>query len=104
MVERDRCLIMVDDERMPLLAGEQIEPRWVRFRTFGCYPLTGAIESRRRRCRSRSARRFAAKTSERRSRVIDHDHDASMERKKRRDIFNARLCVTEGPRATFSAM
>jgi len=87
VVERDRCLIMVNDERMPLLAGEQIEPRWVRFRTLGCYPLTGAIESRAQTLPEIVRETISAKTSERRSRVIDHDHDASMERKKQAGYF-----------------
>ena len=67
VVERDGCLIMVDDERMPLLAGEQIEPRWVRFRTLGCYPLTGAIESRAQTLPEIVRETISAKTSERRS-------------------------------------
>ena len=87
VVERDGCLIMVDDERMPLLAGEQIEPRWVRFRTLGCYPLTGAIESRAQTLPEIVRETISAKTSERRSRVIDHDQDASMERKKQAGYF-----------------
>ena len=73
VVQRDGCLIMVDDKRMPLLAGERIETRWVRFRTLGCYPLTGAVESRAQTLPEIIRETVAAKTSERRSRVIDHD-------------------------------
>ena len=87
VVERGGCLLMVDDERMPLLAGEQIELRWVRFRTLGCYPLTGAIESRAQTLLEIVRETISVKTSERRSRVIDHDQDASMERKKQAGYF-----------------
>jgi sulfate adenylyltransferase subunit 2 len=87
VVQRDRCLIMVDDERMPLLAGEQIEPRWIRFRTLGCYPLTGAIESRAQTVPEIIRETMTANTSERSTRVIDHDQDASMERKKQAGYF-----------------
>jgi sulfate adenylyltransferase subunit 2 len=87
VARRDGCLIMVDDERMPLLAGERIETRWVRFRTLGCYPLTGAIESRAQTLPEIIRETITAKTSERRSRVIDHDQDASMERKKQAGYF-----------------
>ena len=87
VVQRDGCLIMVDDKRMPLLAGERIETRWVRFRTLGCYPLTGALESRAQTLPAIIRETIAAKTSERRSRVIDHDQDASMERKKQTGYF-----------------
>ena len=87
VVQRDGCLIMVDDKRMPLVAGERIETRWVRFRTLGCYPLTGAVESRAQTLPEIIRETVAAKTSERRSRVIDNDHDASMERKKQTGYF-----------------
>jgi sulfate adenylyltransferase subunit 2 len=87
VVERDGALIMVDDERMPLLAGEQVKARRVRFRTLGCYPLTGAVESRAETLPEVISETIAARTSERRSRVIDHDQDASMERKKRAGYF-----------------
>jgi sulfate adenylyltransferase subunit 2 len=87
VVERDGSLIMVDDERMPLLAGEQIQKRSVRFRTLGCYPLTGAVESRAQTVAEVISETIAATTSERRSRVIDHDQDASMERKKQAGYF-----------------
>jgi sulfate adenylyltransferase subunit 2 len=87
VIERDGALIMVDDERMPLLAGERIQMRSVRFRTLGCYPLTGAVESRAQTLPEVINETIAAKTSERRSRVIDHDQDASMERKKQAGYF-----------------
>jgi sulfate adenylyltransferase subunit 2 len=87
VVERNGCLIMVDDERMPLLAGEQIQLRRVRFRTLGCYPLTGAVESHAATVPEIIRETIAAKSSERRSRVIDHDQDASMERKKQTGYF-----------------
>jgi sulfate adenylyltransferase subunit 2 len=72
---------------MPLLAGEQIQMRRVRFRTLGCYPLTGAVESHAATVSEIIRETIAAKTSERRSRVIDHDQDASMERKKQTGYF-----------------
>jgi sulfate adenylyltransferase subunit 2 len=87
VVERGGCLIMVDDERMLLLPREQIQMRWVRFRTLGCYPLTGAVESRAQTLAEVISETISAKTSERRSRVIDHEQDASMERKKQTGYF-----------------
>ncbi len=73
MVERDGALIMVDDERMPLAAGEQPQLRKVRFRTLGCYPLTGAIESDADSLPAIIEEMLVARTSERQGRVIDHD-------------------------------
>ena len=87
VVERDGCLIMVDDDRMQLRPGEPIETRWVRFRTLGCYPLTGGVESRAQTLDEVVRETFAATTSERKSRVIDHDQEASMERKKQAGYF-----------------
>jgi sulfate adenylyltransferase subunit 2 len=87
VIERDGCLIMVDDERIQLQPGEHIETRWVRFRTLGCYPLTGGIASRAQTLDEIIGETLAATTSERRSRVIDHDQDASMERKKQAGYF-----------------
>ena len=87
MVERDRCLIMADDERMPLRPDERIDMRWVRFRTLGCYPLTGGVESRAQTVPDIIRETLVATTSERRSRIIDHDQDASMERKKQTGYF-----------------
>jgi sulfate adenylyltransferase subunit 2 len=86
-VERDGCLIMVDDERMQVREGEKVETRWVRFRTLGCYPLTGGIESRAQTVPEIIRETAMATTSERRSRIIDHDQDASMERKKQVGYF-----------------
>ena len=87
VVKRDGALIMVDDERMPLVAGEQPALRWVRFRTLGCYPLTGAIESRASTVAEILHEMRAMRTSERQSRVIDHDQAASMEKKKQEGYF-----------------
>jgi sulfate adenylyltransferase subunit 2 len=87
VVERDGCLIMVDDQRMQLRPGEKIETRWVRFRTLGCYPLTGGVESRAQTLPEILRETSAATTSERRSRIIDHDQEAAMERKKQAGYF-----------------
>jgi sulfate adenylyltransferase subunit 2 len=87
VVERDGALIMVDDERMPLAAGEQPQLRKVRFRTLGCYPLTGAIESEADSLPAIIEEMLVARTSERQGRVIDHDGSASMEKKKQEGYF-----------------
>ena len=88
VVERDGLLIMVDDERLPLRPGETPALRSVRFRTLGCYPLTGAVESAARpQFRTSSARRSHARTSERQGRLIDQDGAAAMERKKQEGYF-----------------
>jgi len=87
VVERDGTLIMVDDERLPLRPGEVPRLRSVRFRTLGCYPLTGAIESRADTLEKVIAEMLEATTSERQGRVIDHDPSASMERKKQEGYF-----------------
>jgi sulfate adenylyltransferase subunit 2 len=87
VVERDGCLIMVDNERFELSPGERVENRLVRFRTLGCYPLTGAVESTAETVADVIRETLAATTSERRSRIIDHDQQASMERKKRMGYF-----------------
>jgi sulfate adenylyltransferase subunit 2 len=87
VVVRDGTLIMVDDERMPLLPGERPAMRWVRFRTLGCYPLTGAVESRASTVAEITQEMRAVRTSERASRVIDHDQGASMEKKKQEGYF-----------------
>jgi sulfate adenylyltransferase subunit 2 len=87
MVDRDGVLLMVDDERMPLRNGERPEMRLVRFRTLGCYPLTGATSSDATTLDEIVEELAAASTSERVSRVIDHDEKASMERKKREGYF-----------------
>ena len=87
VVERDGTLIMVDDERMPLKPGERPMPRKVRFRTLGCYPLTGAIESDADTLPAIIQEMLQTRTSERSGRVIDHDAAASMEQKKREGYF-----------------
>ena len=87
VVERDGALIMVDDERLPLHDGETPALRRVRFRTLGCYPLTGAIESDADSLEKIIAEMLVATTSERQGRVIDHDPSASMEKKKQEGYF-----------------
>lgn len=87
VVERDGGLIMVDDGRMPLRPGETPELRTVRFRTLGCYPLTGAIESEADSLEAIIAEMLTARTSERQGRMIDHDQSASMEKKKQEGYF-----------------
>jgi sulfate adenylyltransferase subunit 2 len=87
VVWRDGTLIMVDDERMPLEPGEAPMMRKVRFRTLGCYPLTGAIESDADTLPAIIQEMLLTKTSERQGRVIDHDQAASMERKKQEGYF-----------------
>ncbi|NWN83799.1 MAG: sulfate adenylyltransferase subunit CysD [Halomonas sp.] len=87
VVERDGALIMVDDERMPLEPGEVPMMRNVRFRTLGCYPLTGAIESDADTLPDIIQEMLLTKTSERQGRVIDHDSAASMEKKKQEGYF-----------------
>ncbi|MBB5519751.1 sulfate adenylyltransferase subunit 2 [Amphiplicatus metriothermophilus] len=87
VVERDGALIMVDDERMPLADGEKPKLEMVRFRTLGCYPLTGAIRSTATTLPEIIQEMLLAKTSERQGRVIDHDQAASMEKKKQEGYF-----------------
>jgi sulfate adenylyltransferase subunit 2 len=87
VVERDGALIMVDDARLPLAAGEVPQRRRVRFRTLGCYPLTGAIESDADTLEAVIAEMIASRSSERQGRVIDHDPSASMEKKKQEGYF-----------------
>jgi len=87
VVERDGTLIMVDDERMPLKPGEKPQWRRVRFRTLGCYPLTGAIESNADTLPAIIQEMLLTKTSERQGRVIDHDSAGSMEKKKQEGYF-----------------
>ena len=87
VVVRDGALIMVDDDRMPLAPGEEPMMRKVRFRTLGCYPLTGAIESPADTLAEIIAEMMTARTSEREGRVIDHDSPASMEQKKQEGYF-----------------
>jgi sulfate adenylyltransferase subunit 2 len=87
VVERDGTLIMVDDDRMPLRPGEVPQPRMVRFRTLGCYPLTGGFESEATDLPGIIAEMFVARTSERQGRLIDHDSAASIEKKKQEGYF-----------------
>ncbi|GIL01117.1 MAG: sulfate adenylyltransferase subunit 2 [Alphaproteobacteria bacterium] len=87
VVSRDGTLIMVDDERMPLANGETPQIRRVRFRTLGCYPLTGAIESAAETLADIIREMLLTTTSERQGRVIDHDQAASMEKKKQEGYF-----------------
>ncbi|MCB0221337.1 MAG: sulfate adenylyltransferase subunit CysD [Chrysiogenetes bacterium] len=87
VVERDGVLIMVDDDRFPLEPGEKVQERMVRFRTLGCYPLTGAIESSADTLPQIIQEMLLAKRSEREGRVIDFDEAGSMEQKKREGYF-----------------
>jgi sulfate adenylyltransferase subunit 2 len=87
VVERDGALIMVDDERMPLEPGETPTMKSVRFRTLGCYPLTGAVESTASTLPEIIQEMLLTTTSERQGRKIDHDQAASMEKKKQEGYF-----------------
>jgi sulfate adenylyltransferase subunit 2 len=87
VVERDGVLIMVDDDRLPLRIGETPMLKKVRFRTLGCYPLTGAIESEADTLEKIIAEMLVSTTSERQGRVIDQDPSASMEKKKQEGYF-----------------
>ena len=87
VVRRDGALIMVDDERMPLAPGEKPEMLNVRFRTLGCYPLTGAVESNATSLPEVIQEMLLARNSEREGRVIDHDSTGSMEKKKQEGYF-----------------
>lgn len=87
VVQRDGALIMVDDERFTLREGEKVETREVRFRTLGCYPLTGAVESSADTLDKIIEEMVRSRSSERQGRVIDQDPSASMERKKQEGYF-----------------
>ncbi|SDR03951.1 sulfate adenylyltransferase subunit CysD [Pseudovibrio sp. Tun.PSC04-5.I4] len=87
VVERDGTLLMLDDERFPLRVGEKVEHKQVRFRTLGCYPLTGAVESSADTLEDIVSEMLVARTSERSGRLIDHDSSGSMEKKKREGYF-----------------
>ncbi len=87
VVTRDGMLIMVDDARMRLRPGETPETRMIRFRTLGCYPLTGAVESEADDLEAVIAEMMVSRTSERQGRAIDHDEAGSMEKKKREGYF-----------------
>lgn len=87
VVERDGTLIMVDDERMPIRDDEEVQMKSVRFRTLGCYPLTGAVESEAATLTDIIQEMLLTTSSERQGRVIDHDSAGSMEQKKREGYF-----------------
>nr|WP_221248918.1 sulfate adenylyltransferase subunit CysD [Desulfuromonas versatilis] len=87
VVERDGMLIMVDDERLQLRPGEQVQMKSVRFRTLGCYPLTGAVESTAATLPEIIQEMLLTRTSERQGRLIDHDQSGSMEKKKQEGYF-----------------
>jgi sulfate adenylyltransferase subunit 2 len=87
VVRRDGQLIMVDDDRLPLNPGEVPEIKMIRFRTLGCYPLTGAVESNAADLLAIVEEMLTATSSERQGRVIDHDQSASMEKKKQEGYF-----------------
>ncbi len=87
VVERDGMLIMVDDERLELKPGEQVQHKSVRFRTLGCYPLTGAVESTADTLPAIIQEMLLTRTSERQGRLIDHDQAGSMEKKKQEGYF-----------------
>ncbi len=87
VVERDGMLIMVDDERMPIGPDETVQMKKVRFRTLGCYPLTGAVESDATTLPEIIQEMLLTTTSERQGRLIDHDQSGSMEQKKREGYF-----------------
>lgn len=87
VVERSGTLIMVDDERMRLLEGEVPQMKSVRFRTLGCYPLTGAVESEANTLPEIIQEMLLATSSERQGRMIDHDEAGSMEKKKQEGYF-----------------
>ncbi len=87
VVEKDGVLIMVDDDRMPIEEGDVVEEKMVRFRTLGCYPLTGAVESTATTLPEIIQEMLLTRTSERQGRVIDHDSSGSMEKKKQEGYF-----------------
>ena len=87
VVERDGTLIMVDDDRMPIGPEDKVEEKMVRFRTLGCYPLTGAVESEATTLPEIIQEMLLTTTSERQGRVIDHDSSGSMEKKKQEGYF-----------------
>jgi sulfate adenylyltransferase subunit 2 len=87
VVNKDGMLIMVDDERMPIGPNDQVEMKKVRFRTLGCYPLTGAVESTATTLPEIIQEMLLTTTSERQGRLIDHDQAGSMEQKKREGYF-----------------
>ena len=94
VVERDGTLIMVDDDRMPLADGELPEMKKVRFRTLGCYPLTGAIESDADSLTDIIQEMLLSTTSERQGRLIDHYQAGSMEAKKKKAILMSHTTIS----------
>ena len=86
-VNKDGVLIMVDDDRMPIGPEDKVEEKMVRFRTLGCYPLTGAVESTATTLPEIIQEMLLTKTSERQGRVIDYDQSGSMEEKKKEGYF-----------------
>jgi len=87
VVQRGGAWLMADDDRLQLAPGERIEERWVRFRTLGCWPLTGAVESRAETLDEIIHEMLVSRSSERQGRLIDHDQAGSMERKKQEGYF-----------------
>ncbi|MGH1440754.1 MAG: sulfate adenylyltransferase subunit CysD [Cellvibrionaceae bacterium] len=87
VVEKDGMLIMVDDDRMPITEEDKVEEKMVRFRTLGCYPLTGAVESEATTLPEIIQEMLLTTTSERQGRAIDHDSSGSMEKKKQEGYF-----------------
>jgi sulfate adenylyltransferase subunit 2 len=87
VIERDGMLIMLDDDRTKLRPGEKVQERMIRFRTLGCYPLTGAVESDATSLEAIVREMLVARTSERQGRMIDKDEAGSMEKKKREGYF-----------------
>lgn len=101
VVERAGTWLMVDDERMPLNAGERIVEETVRFRTLGCYPLTGAIESTARTVSEVIDEQFQSRDSERQGRLIDHDGTSCMEKEAGGTFLNESL---NGAKLTCAAL
>ncbi|MEJ2472064.1 MAG: phosphoadenosine phosphosulfate reductase family protein, partial [Desulfuromonadales bacterium] len=87
VVERDGMLVLLDDDRLKLAPGEEVQMKSVRFRTLGCYPLTGAVESAAATLPDIIQEMLLTRTSERQGRLIDHDQAGSMEKKKQEGYF-----------------
>ena len=86
-IKRNGQLLVLDDDRLPLEAGERVQRRRVRFRTLGCWPLTAAVPSKATTIKSVLAETLGTRTSERAGRLIDHDQVGAMERKKQEGYF-----------------
>jgi hypothetical protein len=104
VVDRDGTLIMVDDERMPLRPGEVPMMKKVRFRTLGCYPLSGAVESEADTLTAIIQEMLLTRTSERQGRMIDHDAAASMEKKKQETLPSGRCKQRPGKAGSAPAL